>query len=178
MLQLVEAGTVTRRWANAVVLCGDVLRPTSAAPLTGRENHDLSHGLYIGRGGVADLVARVLPSLEKRLPVDVETTRLPGVVREAPRANVDARRDGTTLSVLATIVYGDPPFARVDGGELVHFGGAVPLRDEEAERRLVHRLSHGLGLMPGVRERFHRRASGPMGGPAGQVGRRRPQRGS
>jgi hypothetical protein len=30
--------------------------------------------------------------------------------------------------------------ARVDGKSMVHLGGALPIRDEDAERRLVHRL--------------------------------------
>jgi SNF2 family DNA or RNA helicase len=53
--------------------------------------------------------------------------------------------------VLATIVYGDPPIARVDAGKLVALGDAIPLRDEAAERALERRLAQQLELSPGHR---------------------------
>jgi len=59
--------------------------------------------------------------------------------------------DGDTLTVFPTLVYGDPPRARVDGRTLVHLNGALPIRDEDAERRLVHRLRDELNLVPGRR---------------------------
>ena len=62
-----------------------------------------------------------------------------------------------TLSVLPTLVYGTPPRARVDDGKLVHIEGAVPLRDEDAEKRLVHKLRDELNQhLAGV---FHSRES-------------------
>ena len=52
-------------------------------------------------------------------------------------------------SVLATLVYGSS--ARIDAGQLVHLGGDVPIRDEEAERRAVRRVKELLNLTPGSR---------------------------
>jgi SNF2 family DNA or RNA helicase len=56
--------------------------------------------------------------------------------------------------VLATLVYGDPPRARVDGGRLVHLDGPVPIRDEATEKRLLRQLQRELYLAPGVRAEF------------------------
>jgi SNF2 family DNA or RNA helicase len=55
------------------------------------------------------------------------------------------------LSVLPTLVYGAPPSVRIDGGKMVYLRGAVPLRDEPGEQRLVHKLRDELGLVPGRR---------------------------
>ena len=64
---------------------------------------------------------------------------------------MEVAQDGDTLTVFPTLVYGDPPRARVDGRTLVHLNGALPIRDEDAERRLVHRLRDELNLVPGRR---------------------------
>ena len=48
----------------------------------------------------------------------------------------EVEQDGDRLLVFPTLVYGDPPRARVDGSALVHLGGALPIRDEDAERQL------------------------------------------
>ena len=59
-----------------------------------------------------------------------------------------------TLSVLPTLVYGDPPRARIDDGKLIHLSGAVPIRDEAGERALIHRLRDELNLVFGRRVDF------------------------
>src|SRR4029077_13442682 len=38
-----------------------------------------------------------------------------------------------------------------DGNSLVHLEGALPIRDQDAERRLTHRLRDELNLVPGRR---------------------------
>ncbi len=42
---------------------------------------------------------------------------------------IDVSRDGETLSLQASLVYGDPPCARLEGDRLVHLRGAMPVRD-------------------------------------------------
>jgi SNF2 family DNA or RNA helicase len=79
---------------------------------------------------------------------------LPSTEKVAPRVQIETERVGHTLRVLATLVYGDPPRARIDAGRLVHLSGTVPLRDEPAERRLLSRLQRELNLAPGVRALF------------------------
>jgi hypothetical protein len=68
-----------------------------------------------------------------------------------PRLVVRVERDGDRLTVLPTLVYGNPPRARIDAGRLVHLGGDVPLRDRAREERLLRHLRQSLGLTPGHR---------------------------
>jgi superfamily II DNA or RNA helicase len=135
---------------NGIARCGDTLRPAADPKLTGRELHEFAAGRHFGPGSWNDLVTEVLPALRGRVAVDLRTSRLPAIERIPPRIAIETRRDGESLSVLAVLVYGDPPQARVDGGRLVHFGGALPLRDERAEQRELRHLAARLGLAPGV----------------------------
>jgi hypothetical protein len=81
----------------------------------------------------------------------VRTQRLPRTARpEAPRIAVETRRAGEALGVRADVVYGDPPRARIEAGRLVGLAGAVPLRDEAAERALARRIQGELGLPVGA----------------------------
>jgi superfamily II DNA or RNA helicase len=141
---------VTEVFRNGIALCGAALRPVAEPKLTGREHHELSAGRHFGPDAWGELVAEILPSLRGRVAVDVRTSRLPALERVAPRIAVETRTDGAALAVLAVLVYGDPPQARVDGGRLVHLRGALPLRDERAEQREVRQLAARLGLAPGV----------------------------
>ena len=131
---------------------GDVLRPEAEVPLSGREFHDLRGARIFGPDDVGELVGSVLPSLAKRLALDVRTKRLPSSARERPRMALTLRRDGDNLYVLPGIVYGDPPVARVDserGERLVSLQGVVPVRDPEAEKALSKRFLRELGLHTG-----------------------------
>ena len=151
-LRVAYEPTPERDLGGGFVLCEGAVRELAPLALDGREREDL---LGAGRAYSADeaatLVADVLPSLASRMPVHVESARLPRGRREAPRLAIETARAGGGLSVLATLVYGDPPCARVDAGRLVHLRGPIPLRDEEAESRLVTRLRAALGHAPGHR---------------------------
>jgi superfamily II DNA or RNA helicase len=104
---------------------------------------------------LGDLITRALPDLSRRMQVDVRTRRLPRVARGLrPRVVVEVNRIGAGLSALPRVVYGSPACARIDDGRLVHLGGPVPVRDEDAEKRLVFRLRDELNLVPGRRASF------------------------
>ena len=141
---------ISEVFANGIARCGGVLRPVSEPKLTGRELHEFAAGRHFGPESWNELVTEVLPSLRGRVGVEVRTTRLPAIERIAPRIAIETRKEGTSLTVLAVLVYGDPPQARVDGGKLVHLQGALPLRDDRAEQREVRHLAARLGLAPGV----------------------------
>jgi superfamily II DNA or RNA helicase len=145
---------VTEVFANGVVLCGTTLRTIKEPDLTAREREVLPTGRYFAASEAQELVTEVLPALRKRLPVDIRTRRLPQLVSEPPRVVLEVQREGDTLTVLPTLVYGEPPTARVDAGRLVHLGGAIPRRDEVAENNLVRHLRNALGLVPGYRAQF------------------------
>jgi hypothetical protein len=103
------------------------------------------------------LAGTVLPDLARRIEVHVRSRRLPRLVRDvAPRVVLDLTHAGEALSVLPTLVYGAPPFARVDEGKLVLLRpeGPVPVRDPAAERTLVLKLREDLDLLPGRRTTF------------------------
>ena len=141
-----------RDLGGGFVLCEGAIRELAPLALDGREREELlGAGRRFSADEAATLVADVLPALASRMPVHVESERLPSGRREPPRLAIETSRAGDGLSVLATLVYGDPPCARVDAGRLVHLRGPIPLRDEQAESRLVTRLRATLGLAPGHR---------------------------
>jgi superfamily II DNA or RNA helicase len=141
-----------RDLGGGFVLCAGAIRELAPLALGAREREELlGAGRRFSPDEAATLVADVLPSLARRMPVEVASERLPSGRREPPRLVIETMRAGDGLSVLATLVYGDPPCARVDAGRLVHLAGPIPLRDEEAESRLVTRLRAALGLAPGHR---------------------------
>ncbi|MCU0231645.1 MAG: DEAD/DEAH box helicase [Acidobacteria bacterium] len=156
-LQLAPDPRVSERLAPGVVLCGDRLHPFAEAALNARERENLAHGLAVPPERAGWLVSELLPSLAGRLPLLIETTRLPKSGRSAPRARVETRRDGDALVVLARIVYGDPPVAHVEGERLLVNGSPVPVRDESAERRLARELETALGVRSGAELRLEPR---------------------
>ncbi len=139
---------IERAFRNGVVLALGALHPVSENRLTGRELADLPRGRFFSDGDLALLVTEVIPALEGRIPLTIETTRLPSTRRgEKPRMQIAVSREGDELVVQPGIVYGDPPVARIEGGRLVALGtGSVPIRSERAEDELAVRLRSELGL--------------------------------
>jgi superfamily II DNA or RNA helicase len=129
-----------------------MLRPIGAVDLSGPRLDKLPQSFDVPRAAIPELMGKTLPALAQRIDVDVRAVGLPRVGnKEEPRMQLDVEQDGDKLIVMPTLVYGDPPRARVDGKTLVHVSGALPTRDEDAERRLVHRLRDELNLVPGRR---------------------------
>jgi superfamily II DNA or RNA helicase len=144
--------TITRIFNNSAVLCGDTLRAVGINRLTGRELEELPRGRFFADEQLAELVTDVLPELQQRIPIEIESVRLPSTTSaETPRIALDVQRDEDRLSILPTLVYGEPPVARIDAGRLLHIRGPIPIRDEEAESACVRRLQQTLGLAPGRR---------------------------
>ena len=104
---------------------------------------------------LGDVATRILPDLCRRMLVEVRTERMPRIARGIlPRLVLDLSQIGSSLAVLPTLVYGNPPCARIDDGRLVHLKGPVPVRDEAAERRLAEKLRADLSLLCGRRTTF------------------------
>ncbi len=149
--------TITELVAVGVARCGDTLRPLGEVALTGPKLEALPLRKRFTMESVGELVSGMLPELSRRIDVDVRTDRLPGVSSSMrPRIAIELESEELGLTVLPTLVYGDPPRARIDGDRLVHLEGTVPIRDVAAERSLVHRLRDELNLMVGRRVRFER----------------------
>ncbi|MFP8876325.1 MAG: helicase, partial [Myxococcota bacterium] len=143
---------IEERFACGVVRAGDLLCLAGESRLTGREREDWLGGRDFTADQAAELVGEVLPSLSERIPVTIRSKRLPRAERLPPRISLEVRRDENALSVLPSLVYGDPACARVDAGRLVLLrDGPLPLRDEAAERQLLRELAQQLELVPGHR---------------------------
>ena len=147
---------IQRAFRNGLVLTHDTLHPLAPNKLNGRELADLPRGRFYSNDDLAQLVTEVIPDLEERIPLIIETKKLPTARRgERPRIRIEVKREGMGLTVLPTLVYGNPPVARIDAGRLVHLaGGEVPIRVEAAENEAISRLRSELGLRPGVATRL------------------------
>ncbi len=128
------------------------LHPTSHGELTPEQRRLLVKGVVFGPHEVGRLVGDYLPKLRDRIPVEVETERLPSSEGLRPRILVSlAERDGG-LEVKAELVYGDPPVARIEGGNLKAVGKVVPARDLAAERSVVRDFEHEVGMPVGYKQ--------------------------
>jgi len=158
----IEADPIVREViaVGVVRTTDDMLRPIGAIDLGGTRLEKLPLVYDVPRAAIPELIGKTLPQLAQRIEIDIRSTRLPRLgARETPRMEFEVTQDGDRLVVLPTLVYGDPARARVDAGRLVHLEGALPVRDEDAERKLVHRLRDEMNLAPGRRvELFGREA--------------------
>jgi len=151
-LRIEPAEGISEIPARGLARCGGELRPLGATELTGSRLERLPLERTFRATELGELVAEVLPELERQLKVSVETERLPGRSRGyAPRIAFDLSQLDEGLTVLPTLVYGDPAVARIDTGRLVLLGKTTPERDEPEERRLVAALRDELNLVPGHR---------------------------
>lgn len=153
-LQLVQDPRIDEIFPNGVVRCESRLHLLATPDLGAREVEMLRRGRSFGPDERIELVTEVLPHLERRVPIDQRTRRLPRAERMRPRIEVHTERDGEALSVLPTVVYGDPPSARLVGEKLVHLGGPAPVRDREAESRLEREIQARYGMRAGHRVRL------------------------
>jgi len=146
---------VTDVLAAGVALAGDAIHRLDEIELTGAYLQHLPIVRVIPASAAGELATRTLPDLAGRMPVEVRTRRVPRIVRDvSPRVMLSLEQVGAGLSVLPTLVYGQPALVRIDAGRMIHLGGPVPLRDEPSERRLVQKLRDELNLVPGRRATF------------------------
>jgi superfamily II DNA or RNA helicase len=151
--------SVTRTFDNGAVLSTEKLCPIAEVELSRSDLSALEQGRVYALGEVADLVGRVIPALEAKLPVRVPQELLPGAEDMAPRLAFQADIMAGVLEVLPTIVYGDPPSARIDGGRMTYLGGPVPRRDPDGEQKLARLLEQRMGLEVGRRKRLEGEAA-------------------
>ncbi len=139
-----------------VARCGDTVCKLGETELTGPWLHLLPSVRRYDANQVGELMSRVLPELALRFPIDNHSRRLPRIDRTLePRIELQLAQMDIGLSVLPVLVYGSPPVARVDAGKLVHLGGPMPVRKENAEVRVTSALRDVMGLMPGRRTTFN-----------------------
>ena len=147
---------VTEVVSPGVALCTDALCRLGETGLTGTQLQNLPVVRSFSPEQRGELTARFLPDLSRRVPVTIHSRRLPPVDRDLkPRVVLELNALSLGLSVLPTLVYGSPPQVRIDNGKMVFLRGAVPVRDEPAEQRLVQALREELNLIPGRRMTVH-----------------------
>jgi superfamily II DNA or RNA helicase len=151
-VRVVRDPAIEEVFRNGLVRCGDELRAVSDGALSPEQRQILGRGVSFEPGDVGKLVGEVIPDLRKKVPVEIRTARLPEGEGTRPRILLDTKVVGHTLSVLPLIVYGEPPIARVDRGELVLLGKVIPVRSERIEKQLRSELAERLGLAVGIRK--------------------------
>ena len=152
-LILLQDPGITEVFGNGMALKKEALHPVADLEMSRREVDELRKGRVFQGHQVAQLVTELIPYLKERVRLDIRA-ELPGLESETPRLEVSTElRDGQ-LNVLATLVYGDPPIARVDSDGLKIFGEKIPDRDHAEESYLVKSLRNALGLEVGRREVF------------------------
>jgi superfamily II DNA or RNA helicase len=124
--------------------------------LTEKERQALRLGSAIPHSQRFWLAAELLPSLEAKLALRVETSRLPVAlkVKPQPRLSLERRPDGA-LAVLASVVYFDPEkdealaILQDDGSLLQLATRRIPIRDRASEHTVGRRLQNELFVRPG-----------------------------
>jgi superfamily II DNA or RNA helicase len=154
LVRIVKPPEVTAIIALGVARVGDTLHPMGGMDM-GETWERLPFTRPFPATEKTELVTKILPQLEESFDVEMKTRKLPKKVRETrPRIVLDLSYQGHALSVLPTLVYGNPPIARVDGDAVTVLGKEVPVRRPGAERELVVRLRDALNLVPGRRVDF------------------------
>jgi superfamily II DNA or RNA helicase len=154
-LRIVRDRTISEVFANGVVRCGDALRPVSKGGLKREQYQALSKGIHYRVDDVQKLVADAIPALRQRIPVEIRTKRLPEGEASKPRLMLSTVAKGDQLVVKPVIVYGEPPVAMVERGELTLLGSTVPIRDRRIEDRLVRESGARLGLPVGLERAYN-----------------------
>ncbi len=152
LVRLAPDPSVKQIVGSFVALTEVGLAPLAATEYCGAKYEKLVPERLFGPQELAVLVSELLPELKRWFVIELLTDRLPEVTTdERPRIVIDVRQQGGELSALATLVYGDPPMARIDKNRLVHIEGPVPTRKLDLERRALEHLRQSLGLTVGTR---------------------------
>ncbi len=137
---------------DGVGLCHGVLHPLGHTLVAGARWELLPLIRDYAPEELGELVTQMLPALRRDVEVEVRSRRLPRSTREArPRIQLEVTGDGQRISVLPTLVYGDPVLARIDGDRLVQLRPPAPVRDRRAEADLLTVLRDELNMVPGRR---------------------------
>lgn len=175
-VRLVRRAGIDAAWPNGILKMGNVLHPMGESDLDQGLRQRLVQGMAFSSSEAGRLATEFIPALRKVIEVEVRSSRVPTGRRDPPRLQLEVEPDGHQLTVTARIVYGDPPYARVEHGELRRLDARmIPTRDVAAERRLLDRgipvgvpiereageAARWVAALPGVlREEVLRRAPG------------------
>lgn len=146
---------IIESWKNNAVRSRKGLHPFVMPRLSPAEEVLLRQGQFFGPRDFGDFLSAVLPALEEKIKVRIQSTRLPGRAEALrPRLEIETQTVDETLVVESAIVYGDPVLARVRDGRLSLLSERVPMRDLEGEQRLKEELQREMQLKLGERVSF------------------------
>ncbi len=149
------APDVARIFKNGACLSNGELCPIEEVELRSDVKILLERSKLFPSDRIPEVISSWMPELEKHFPVLNLSSRITtGGEAELPRVMVQTSASREILVVLPLLVYGDPPYARVDGSSLTLVGdsGRLPQRNLEAETRAVNTFRAKTGL--GVGRRF------------------------
>ncbi len=155
--KLMPNADVERFFKNGAALVKGELRPVDdEAGIQQNERQQLKAGRGFDANSAAELLQLKQRFEKLKIPVVDTSKRLPRGEVEPPHLVLITETEDDGLTVMATLMYGKPPIARVDRGTLTLLDAknAVPFRDEREEQRLANRLFSGLGLEIGRRAHY------------------------
>lgn len=139
-----------------LVRCGQSLHFLGELKLCGVRMERLPLAKHFAADKVPALFSKTLPSLKRRIRVDILSQKVPEQTRALkPALRFTIARRGDTLDVTAHIAYGEPPVAKVVKKELQRIQGPLPKRDEEAEIQLRMQLRDEFRLVAEQRVYLH-----------------------
>lgn len=145
--------TVSQWFKNGAALCGNVIKAVREPALSSKEREAFRR---YKKNEYARLSSEILPHLESKLVINVQTKRLPRIAKYEPRIVLHMQAESARkLSVYPSLFYGDPPVAEVVGGKLEPLEShEVPERQIEAEEVLRKKLHQELQLQLGRQSVF------------------------
>jgi hypothetical protein len=145
--------SVSQLFKNGAALCGRTLKAVREPALTSKERAAFRP---YSPAEFHFFASEVLPSLEAKMIVHIDTNRLPKVAKHECRILLHLQAESSRrLSVYPTLVYGNPAVAEVQGQDLVMLDeDQVPERDLQAEESWRKRLHQELQLQVGRQSLF------------------------
>lgn len=132
-----------------LVRCGDRVHLLGELALCGLHLEKLPLAKHFKPAAIPSLMAKTLPALKKRFPVQIKTDKLPGQTRALrPELHFRIQRRDDTLEVRPDLVYGNPPVARIVNKQLESLHGPLPKRDEAKEVQLRMSLRDRFSMVP------------------------------
>ncbi len=138
--------SMTEAFTNGVMLCDNTLRAVEIPALTQEERSSLEgKGRYFAGEDIKILLTSILPSLERKMPVEVLAKKLPTLKIVQSKITLRIEKFGDALEVVP--VLGTQTESKQNSLELF-------VTDETEERQLLRKLQSELQLSPGQRTRF------------------------
>ena len=105
------------------------------------------HGCVVHPTRTAKLVAEVIPQLQGNTEIcNHSKFKLPSLVTTSAEVSFHIEKGTYSYDIVPQIVYGNPPLARVENGQLITLGNQVPRRNIPKEEELKKTSKHTLQL--------------------------------